>query len=58
MRQIHSATRYTLKLKNGQLLRHQSPLVLAQFRSDIRLAGFWPESDGLLGQPPLLPSKL
>ena len=58
MRQKHFATRYTLKFKNGQLLRHQSPLILAQFRSDIRLAGFWPESDGLLGQPPLLPSEL
>ena len=58
MRQTHSATRYTLKLKNGQLLRHQSPLILAQFRSDIRLAGFWPEVDGLLGQPPLLRSEV
>ena len=57
MRQTHSAIRYTLKLKNGQLLRHQSPLILAQFRSDIRLAGFWPESDGLLGQSPRLPSE-
>lgn len=30
--------RYTLVFHNGELLRHQDPLALAQFRSDARLA--------------------
>jgi hypothetical protein len=42
---------YTIQFKNGQLLRHQGPLVLAQFQSDIRLAGFWPESTVALSSP-------
>lgn len=45
MRQPLTATRYTLQFKNGRLLRHQSPLALAQFRADIRLASYWPEAD-------------
>jgi hypothetical protein len=49
---------YTLKLKNGTLLRHQSPLILAQFRSDIRLEGFWPEADGLLGKQTVQPPEV
>lgn len=36
--------RFTLRFKNGQLLRHQDGLTLAQFRSDGRLASFWPET--------------
>ncbi|MCP9791811.1 hypothetical protein KBZ20_07610 [Vulcanococcus limneticus Candia 3F8] len=36
--------RFTLRFKNGQLLRHQDGLTLAQFRSDGRLAAFWPET--------------
>ena len=35
--------RYTLQFKNGQLLRHQGPLELAQFRCDGRLASVWQE---------------
>ena len=35
---------YSIRLKNGRVLRHQAPLALAQFQSDIRLAGFWLES--------------
>lgn len=29
--------RYTLIFRNGELLRHQDPLSLAQYRSDARL---------------------
>lgn len=29
--------RYTLVFRNGELLRHQDPLALAQFRSDARV---------------------
>lgn len=35
--------RYTLEFRNGELLRHQDPLTLAQFRSDARLARVHPE---------------
>jgi hypothetical protein len=35
--------RYTLQFKNGQLLRHQGPLELAQYRCDGRLASVWQE---------------
>lgn len=35
--------RYTLQFKNGQQLRHQEPIALAQFRSDGRLERFWLE---------------
>lgn len=35
--------RYTLQFKNGQVLRHQGPLELAQFRCDGRLASVWQE---------------
>ena len=35
--------RYTLVFHNGELLRHQDPLALAQFRSDARLADVRPE---------------
>ena len=35
--------RYTILLKNGQLLRHQDPLILAQYRSDVRLDRAWSE---------------
>jgi len=31
---------FTLILKNGRLLKHQTSLSLAQFRSDARLAGY------------------
>lgn len=36
--------RYTLIFRNGELLRHQDPLSLAQFRSDARLARVEPEA--------------
>ncbi len=36
--------RFTLRFRNGQLLRHQDGLTLAQFRSDGRLASFWVET--------------
>lgn len=35
--------RYTLVLCNGQLLRHQDGLALAQFRADARLVEVVPE---------------
>ncbi len=35
--------RYTLVFSNGELLRHQDPLALAQYRSDARLAQVHPE---------------
>lgn len=35
--------RYTLEFRNGELLRHQDPLSLAQYRSDARLARVYPE---------------
>jgi hypothetical protein len=35
--------RYTLEFRNGELLRHQDPLSLAQYRSDARLARVHPE---------------
>lgn len=44
MTQPFSPERYTLVLKNGQLLRHQDLFTLVQFRSDVRLASFWPET--------------
>lgn len=40
-----SPPRYTLQFRNGQLLQHQGPLALAQFRYDGRLACFWLEVD-------------
>lgn len=36
--------RYTLIFHNGTVLRGQNPLVVAQYRSDARLAAVW--SDG------------
>jgi hypothetical protein len=44
LKQKHGLPQYTLQFKNGQVLRHQGPLVVAQFRSDARLAHVWPES--------------
>jgi hypothetical protein len=38
-----SSSLYTIQFKNGDLLRHQSPLQLAQFRCDARLSTFWIE---------------
>lgn len=38
-----SSILYTIRFKNGDLLRHQSPLQLAQFRCDARLSTFWVE---------------
>lgn len=35
--------RYTLEFRNGELLRHQDPLALAQYRSDARLVRVHPE---------------
>jgi hypothetical protein len=35
--------RYTLVLRDGQLLRHQDGLTLAQYRSDARLVAVLPE---------------
>ena len=35
--------RYTLVFRNGELLRHQDPLALAQYRCDARLARVEPE---------------
>jgi len=35
--------RYTLVFLNGELLRHQDSLALAQYRSDARLAQVHPE---------------
>lgn len=43
MQALSSPILYTILLKNGQVLRHQDSLVLAQFRSDVRLARAWPE---------------
>ncbi len=44
---------YTIQFKNGDLLRHQSALQLAQFRSDARLSRYWVEFDPqLLGSRP------
>lgn len=43
--------RYTLQFKNGQLLRHQGPLELAQFRCDGRLASVWQEPFSANDQP-------
>lgn len=34
---------YTLEFRNGELLRHQDCLALAQYRSDARLARVHPE---------------
>lgn len=43
--------RYAILLKNGQVLRHQDPINLAQFRSDVRLDKVWLEGSvsGLSG---------
>jgi hypothetical protein len=41
--QHNQPERYTLVLRNGQLLRHQDGLALAQFRSDARLLKVLPE---------------
>lgn len=38
--------RYTLEFRNGELLRHQDALTLAQYRSDARLARVHPEVPG------------
>ncbi|MEB3362510.1 MAG: hypothetical protein VKI42_10355 [Synechococcaceae cyanobacterium] len=35
--------RYTLVFRNGELLRHQDPISLAQFRADARLLRVEPE---------------
>lgn len=35
--------RYTLVFRDGQLLRHQDGLSLAQYRADARLAAVHPE---------------
>lgn len=35
--------RYTLVFQNGELLRHQDSLSVAQYRSDARVAGIHPE---------------
>lgn len=35
--------RYTLVFRNGDLLRHQDPLAVAQFQSDARLVDVRPE---------------
>ena len=43
---------YTILFKNGQLLRHQGPLDLAQFRSDGRLDKVWLERAISHGQRP------
>jgi hypothetical protein len=43
--------RYTLQFKNGQMLQHQGPLELAQFRCDARLAHVWQESGAATDQP-------
>jgi hypothetical protein len=43
---------YTLLFKNGQQLRHQEPLALAQFRSDGRLERFWLEPPSTTDQLP------
>jgi hypothetical protein len=43
--------RYTLQLRNGQLLQHQGPLELAQYRCDARLAHVWLEPSAATDQP-------
>ena len=43
--------RYTLQLRNGQLLQHQGPLELAQYRCDARLAHVWQEPSAATDQP-------
>ena len=35
--------RYTLVFRNGELLRHQDPISLAQYRADARLLRAEPE---------------
>lgn len=35
--------RYTLIFRNGEILRHQDPLAVAQYRADARLAQIHPE---------------
>jgi hypothetical protein len=35
--------RFTLVFRNGELLRHQDPLAVAQYLSDARLAEVHPE---------------
>lgn len=42
---------YTIQFKNGDLLRHQSALQLAQFRSDARLSRYWVEFDSPSARP-------
>ena len=36
--------RYTLVFRNGELLRHQDPLSVAQYKQDARLVQIQPES--------------
>ncbi|MFN9692260.1 MAG: hypothetical protein ACK52U_17450 [Synechococcaceae cyanobacterium] len=36
--------RYTLVFRNGELLRHQDPISLAQYRADARLLRVEPEA--------------
>lgn len=45
MIQLKPSSRYTIQFRNGDLLRHQDALQLAQFRSDARLLQFWVEAD-------------
>lgn len=40
--------RFTLVFKNGELLRHQDHLAVAQYQSDARLALVQPEIQGRL----------
>jgi hypothetical protein len=41
--------RYTLVFRNGELLRHQDPLSLAQYRSDARVLRVEEEAPRSLG---------
>ncbi len=49
-RPLHGQPLFTLRFKNGQLLKHQDSLSLSQFRSDGRLAA-------VLSEPALPPVK-
>jgi hypothetical protein len=42
-RTASTQTRYTLLFRNGELLRHQDPLTVAQFCADARLLQVQPE---------------
>jgi hypothetical protein len=44
--------RFTLVFRNGELMRHQDPLAVAQFLSDARLAEVRSEPPHRVSEPP------